>query len=293
MTWPRTGCYTPTQLRHVEENGIHDAVVVSSDAVLKLATLGYAETSDYMAVSDSYAEQYYSSNSPNSANQSNNRLMKCPLHKHIRNKAWPTVSTFIQKNPQQIGQLNRMGWSSLILAVYHDAPVSVIAEMLSLLTPDERRALLSTPVPNGARLCLHFCARFSSNVETFRLLVEAYPLALVVPSADGNRPLDRAIYYHKDTEILRYLEETTKKQLAFIDNIELRRVILDACALQWNRMQSSNNKPFHFILPVVDDKTRFVMDIFGYAKEREMIGLFWEILSYVGIPAGRQHHHIC
>ncbi|KAL3937735.1 MAG: hypothetical protein SGBAC_007215 [Bacillariaceae sp.] len=196
-------------------------------------------------------------------------------------------------NPHHIGQLNRMGWSSLILAVYHDAPVFLIAEILSLISEHERRALLSTPVPNGARLCLHFCARFSTNVETFRLLVEAYPLALVVPSADGNRPLDRAIYYHKDTQILRYLEETTKKQMAFIDNIKLRRVILDACALQLIRMQRLsmlNNKPF---ILQVDDKTKFVLGIFGYAKERAMIGLFWEILSYVGIPTGRQQHVGC
>ena len=131
------------------------------------------------------------------------------------------------------------------------------------------------------------------------MLVEAYPLALVVPSADGNRPLDRAIYYHKETEILRYLEESTKKQLAFIDNIKLRRVVLDACALQWNRIQrmkrvaegNDEEEKMKLMQSNMDDKTKFVLDIYGYAKEREMIGMFWEILSYVGIPAGRQHHH--
>merc|ERR1719254_176730 len=59
-------------------------------------------------------------------------VTRCPVHKHIRNHSWSTVKSIIRNDTSQITVRNRVGWSSLILAVYHAAPVEVIAEMLSL-----------------------------------------------------------------------------------------------------------------------------------------------------------------
>jgi hypothetical protein len=225
----------------------------------------------------------------------------CPLHKHIRNKVWTAVMSHIREHPSHIGWQNRVGWSSLILAIYHSAPLEVIAEMLALLSPDEQNRLLSTPVPNGARLTLHFAARFCHELEIFKVLVEPYPLALAVPSTDGSRPLDRAIYYSKDANILQYLEQETKQQVLSINNEKLRHFIMKCCQECWSKQQQQQQEQQQQQQGGTagsneDKNLQFIVNLYGYSKEREMINLFRDVLSYVGIPRGRQdtnHPNCC
>eukprot|EP00980_Cylindrotheca_fusiformis_P030765 scaffold25406_cov117-Cylindrotheca_fusiformis.AAC.4 len=252
MTWIRADCFTPTSssLRRAETE--ED----SSCTVLMIVDFDNQE--------------------PRQVHQ------RCSLHKHIRNKAWSAVAAHIRDHPCDISKHNRVGWSSLVLALYHNAPVEVIADMLSLVQPDERHRLLSTPVPTGGRLSLHFAARFAQDLEVFKILVEPYPLALAVPSTDGNRPLDRAIYYRQDAQILQYLQDQTKKQLRLINNDKLRQVVLECCDTCWTRQQQVG-----FVARGKDEHFQFVLQFYGYTKEREMIGLFENVLSYVGIPPGR------
>jgi len=204
--------------------------------------------------------------------------VRCPVHKHIRDHSWSTVKSIIRNDASQISLKNRVGWSSLILAVYHSAPVEVIAEMLALVSEKKRILLLSTPVPNGNRLCLHFAARFADNLEVVKLLTEPYPLALILLSTDGNRPLDRAMYYGKDNSILHYLETATKQEELRVDNQKLRHVIILCCQKFYNEnTQDKKESSIHFIV-----------ELYRYSREREMIGLFWNVLSYVGIPRRRR-----
>jgi ankyrin repeat protein len=267
MTWIRTDCYTPTNIRReTEQESLSLEVHVTS--------------------TNSEGEQESSIGN----NSSSISYRRCPLHKHIRNKAWLAVTSHIREHPSHIGRQNRVGWSSLILAIYHNAPLEVIAEMLALLSPDEQNRLLSTPVPNGARLSLHFAARFSHELELFKLLVEPYPLALAVPSTDGSRPLDRAIYYSKDAKILQYLEQETKQQVLLINNEKLRHFIMDCCQECWSKQQQQQQQQQQrgTAGSKEDKNLQFILNLYGYSKEREMINLFRNVLSYVGIPRGRQ-----
>jgi hypothetical protein len=202
---------------------------------------------------------------------------KCPpLQRHIRSRSWPLVMSQIRKDPSQICQHNRVGWSSLILAIYHSAPPEIIRKMISLVSSDDRRILLSTPVPNGSRVCLHFATRFSSSLEVIQLLTESYPRALVVKSTDGVTPLDRAIYYRKDNEILSWLEAATRQEQMLYEkevyNKKLRDLIVKCCESRWAEIRDNS-----------DIGEEFFVQVYGYAREREMIGLFWNVLSYVGV----------
>ena len=254
----------------------------------------------------------------------------CPLHKHIRNRSWTDqVLPLIKKDPSLIMITNRVGWSSLILAIYHCAPVDVIAEMLALVTNKERINLLSTPVPNGSRLCLHFVARFSDNLEVYKLITEPYPKALVVMSDDGNKPYDRALYYRKNNDILQYLETSTKREMVHVQNIKLRQVVLECCHKYWllssssvssssslpvlsskfqqqqkqqllllqetttrrnNNNNNNNNNSISTddddeeeeVVVVVEEEINFIVNLYSYLREREMDGIFKEILSFIG-----------
>lgn len=266
MTWIRTDCYTPTSSsptlrRRVEESGQEE--------------------------SSSFVEVF--SNDESTCSQPP-PVRCCPLHKHIRNKAWSAVTAYMREHPSDISHQNRVGWSSLVLAIYHDAPTEIIAHMLA--HAEERNKLLSTPVPNGARLALHFAARFSKDLEIFKLLVEAYPLALAVPSTDGNRPLDRAIYYRKEVKILKYLQDETKQQVLLINNEQLRQIVLECCGNCWSTILRNNSGNWHHwqqqqVPRLKDEDLQFVLQFYGYTKEREMDSLFRNVLSYVGIPQGR------
>lgn len=207
---------------------------------------------------------------------------RCPLHKAIRNRQWSVVSGIIQTDPSQIGTTNGHGWSSMTLAIYHFAPLDTISEMLSLLSPQEQAKILSTPVPNGSRLCLHFAARYASNLETIMLLTEAYPAALLVASDDSVIPLERANYYRKDADILRYLELATKKQQDLVNlqkyNKSLRHTVLLACERYRN-----DQHPNNYYLEEADGNCLVACELYRYCKDREMIGLFWNVLGYVGV----------
>jgi hypothetical protein len=171
-----------------------------------------------------------------------------------------------------------MGWSSLVLAIYHSAPVEFIAEMLNLISEKEQEALLSKRVPNGSRLCLHFAARYSDNIEVFKLLIEPHPSALLAKSTDGSRPVDRAIYYRKDCRILEYLSNATDKEMILANNQKLRRLIIQCCEKNWMRRRQALSS----IASV--DENDFILVLYGYLSEREMMGVFWNTLSYVGAP---------
>ena len=112
------------------------------------------------------------------------------------------------------------------------------------------------------------------------LITESYPKALIAKSTDGVTPLDRAIYYRQDKLILSWLEAKTKIQKTIYEinryNQRLRYEVVKCCELRWleigdNDSISSSN---------IGD---FIAQVYGYSKERAMIGLFWDILSYVGI----------
>eukprot|EP00429_Kryptoperidinium_foliaceum_P001247 CAMPEP_0176015208 /NCGR_PEP_ID=MMETSP0120_2-20121206/7218_1 /TAXON_ID=160619 /ORGANISM="Kryptoperidinium foliaceum, Strain CCMP 1326" /LENGTH=184 /DNA_ID=CAMNT_0017348169 /DNA_START=183 /DNA_END=737 /DNA_ORIENTATION=+ len=178
--------------------------------------------------------------------------------------------------------MNRYGWSSLTLAIYHVAPEDIISEMMGLLTDDQQQKLLSAAVPNGSRLCLHFAARYVDSLDIMRLLAESYPAALLVRSDDGVLPLDRAVYYRKDSQILRYLEEATQKQQDLVNlkryNIKLRYTVRMACE---KARQDSTEAGV-----VKGQPEALVQDLYCYCKDREeMIGLFWHMLSYVGVDS--------
>jgi hypothetical protein len=215
-----------------------------------------------------------------SACSSTLKSQTCPLQKHIRNHSWPLVLSQIKQDPSQICHHNRVGWSSLILAIYHSAPPEIISEMLCLISYKERKTLLSTPVPNGSRLCLHFATRYSSNLEVIISLTEPYPRAVLAKSDDGVTPLDRAIYYRKDKEILNWLEAETQKQKESYEkecyNQKLRAIVVECCQSRWLEVcDDDDNKP--------TNGAELVVQMYGYAKEREMISLFWSVLSYVGV----------
>ena len=207
---------------------------------------------------------------------------RCPLHKPIRDHDWSEVSRLIRVDPLQIIKANGCGWSSMTLALYHGAPVNIISDMLSFLSHKDQTALLSMKVPNGSRVCLHFAARYACHLEVIKLLTEAYPYALLLVSDDGVTPLDRAIYYRKDTEILRYLEVATKKQRNLANlkeyNDKLRLTVLMACERHRNDIPSGT-----CINP--EDYPRLPSELYRYCKGREMIGLFWEMLEYVGVDS--------
>jgi hypothetical protein len=164
----------------------------------------------------------------------------------------------------------------MTLCLYHSAPTDVISEMLTLVPPSDQKTLLSTPIPNGSRLCIHFAARYANDLETIKLLTEAYPSALLVPSDDGILPVDRAIYYRKDATILKYLETMTKQQRNVEQlqqyNATLRYAVLLACKQQHDH----GNDP---------ESIRLVHDLYDYCHKREMMGIVWNMLSYVGVQS--------
>lgn len=211
---------------------------------------------------------------------------RCPLHKLIRNHSWSLVSLQMKRDPSLICFYNNMGWSSLTLSIYHSAPPDIIFQMLSLISSDDRKALLSTPVPNGSRLCLHFAARFSSNLDVIKSLTEPYPCALLVKSNDGVTPLDRALYYRQDPEILNWLEAETQKQKDFYEkekyNQGLRATVIKCC-------NSRRTQVWSFI-DVPTNEADFVVQIYGFFRDREMFSLFWNVLSYVGVHSIPSRH---
>jgi len=205
---------------------------------------------------------------------------RCPLHKHIRKHVWQLVLSTMQHDPSQICQQNSVGWSSLILAIYHSAPFEIIAAMFTLTSCKERTSLLSTPVPNGLRLCLHFATRYSSDLDVIQLVTECYPHALLVKSNDGVTPLDRAIYYRKDALIVSWLDTktTAQKTIYEIDryNEKLRDEVVNCCESRWSEIASNE-------YPSSGNNGDFIAQVYGFSKERAMIALFVDILSYVGI----------
>lgn len=207
---------------------------------------------------------------------------KCALHKLIRNREWVEVRRLMRDDPSQLSKTNSHGWSSVTLSIYHIVPVDILSEMMSLLSSEEIVAILSTPVPNGSRLCLHFAARYSNDLEMIKLLTEAYPQALLVTSNDGLTPLDRAVYYRKDAEILQYLQHATRKQQDLENlqnyNKQLRYTVLLACERTQILDQTS-------ALGNSDGANILTQELYWYCKEREMISLFWNVLSFVGVDS--------
>lgn len=207
-----------------------------------------------------------------------------PLQKYIRKRSWSSVMTEILRDPSQIYLQNGVGWSSLILAIYHSAPCKVISKMLTLLSEDRRRYLLSTPVPTGSRLCLHFAARYSNSLEVIQLLTEPYPEALLAKSSDGVTPHERAVYYRKDTPILLWLEKETRKQKDLQNlqkyNQNLRNMVTLCCKSRWKDVKDGG-------IDTISSTTYggIVVHLYVFTMEREMISLFWNILSYVGVQS--------
>lgn len=205
---------------------------------------------------------------------------KCTIHKPIRNRQWAEVRKMMREDPSLLVKTNDHGWSSLLLSIYHIAPIEIISEMISLLSPENLVALLSTPVTSGSRLCLHFAARYTDNVEVVKLLTEAYPPALLATSSDGLTPLNRAVYYRKDASIIQYLEQATRKQQNFDRlrkfNQQLRYTVLWAC--EKARIGTDSNRTF-----CNNESNVLTVELYRYCKEREMISLFGNVLSYVGV----------
>jgi len=261
------------------------------------------------------------------------RRMSCPLHKMIRQRQWSDVIRWMQRDPTQILVQNSQGWSSMTLSLYHSAPADVVTVMLSLLTPSEQIRLLSTPIPNGSRLCLHFAARYATDIETIQQLTESYPDALLVPSEDGILPIDRAIYYRKDASILHYLEQRTKQQRTIEHlrqyNCQLRLTVILCCEAYYGN--DSEHPYIQTTGPLLNDPTPmddeeddhlcdrtrptsawagesaegssiggkerngaglrppppeqvapWIQELYEYCKQRELMGIFWNTLSYVG-----------
>lgn len=209
---------------------------------------------------------------------------KCAIHKPIRNRQWTEVRKLMREDPSQLVKTNDHGWSSLLLSIYHIAPIEIISEMMSLLSPENLVTLLSTPVTSGSRLCLHFAARYSDNVEVIKLLTEAYPQALLATSSDGLTPLNRAVYYRKDASIIQYLEQATKKQQNFDRlqkfNQQMRYTVLLACEKSRRCTTNPSNSTF---CNGLNESNALTQELYEYCKEREMMGLFWNVLSYVGV----------
>ena len=213
---------------------------------------------------------------------------KCAIHKPIRNRQWAEVRKLMREDPSQLVKTNDHGWSSLLLSIYHSAPIDIISEMMCLLSPENLVALLSTPVTSGSRLCLHFAARYTDNVEVIKLLTEAYPPALLATSSDGLTPLNRAVYYRKDATIIQYLEQATRKQQNFDRlqkyNQQLRYTVLLAC--ERFRIGSTCTDPSsssNTFCDEVNESNVLALELYRYCKEREMISLFGNVLSYVGV----------
>jgi len=169
-----------------------------------------------------------------------------------------------------------------MLAIYHSAPIEIVVAMFNLITRKERDSLLSTPVPNGSRLCLHFASRYCSDLEVIKLITESYPPALLVQSTDGVTPLDRAIYYRKDESIVNWFESETRAQRIIYEleryNERLRDEVVKCCEARWLTIGNRDTVRS-------TDTGGFVCQVYGYAKERAMIGLFWDVLSYVGVQS--------
>jgi len=207
---------------------------------------------------------------------------RCVLHKHIRKHTWPLVLTTMKEDPSQICRHNSVGWSSLMLSIYHQAPIYIILAMFNLITRKDRDSLLSTPVPNGSRLCLHFASRYCSDLEVIKLIPESYPPALLVQSTDGVTPLERAIYYRKDESILNWFDSKTRAQKIIYEleryNQRLRDEVVKCCEVRWLMIDDRETVRSA-------DTGGFIGQVYGYAKERAMIGLFWDVLSYVGVQS--------
>jgi ankyrin repeat protein len=152
-------------------------------------------------------------------------------------------------------------------------------------------ALLSTPVTSGSRLCLHFAARYTDNVEVIKLLTEAYPPALLATSTDGLTPLNRAVYYRKDASIIQYLEQATQRQQNFDRlqkyNQQLRYTVLLACEkstiLCGRTTDDDSSSSEDTLVDESNESNALTRKLYRYCKEREMISLFGNVLSYVGV----------
>lgn len=284
-------------------------------------------------------------------NSSNSNKQKAcrPLHKAIRKHEWDKVMRTIPhlNDPALIARVNGVGWSSLTLAIYHAAPLSVLSAMMMALlciTNNKQKdkqqhslqaekqesvlvTLLSTPVPNGKRLPLHFAVRYYDTLEAIQLLVEPYPRALLARSEpDGNTPLDRAIYYRKDASVLQWLKKETQQQELALQRETMTRLlqqeVRQCCELrheeqvvqkqrrllqqqqqvrkccnlirheqqqpserQTTTTTTTNADDDDDIITTTNDEDAaadFCVQIYSYATERELMGLFDEIVSYVG-----------
>ena len=212
---------------------------------------------------------------------------RCVIHKPIRNRQWTEVRKLMREDPSQLVKTNDHGWSSLVLSIYHIAPIDIISEMMSLLSPENLVAMLSTPVTSGARLCLHFAARYTDNVEVIKLLTEAYPPALLATSSDGLTPLNRAVYYRKDASIIQYLEQATRKQQNFDRlqkfNQQLRYTVLLACEKKSKMIECPDQESCNTFCDELNESNALTLELYRYCKDREMISLFGNVLSYVGV----------
>ena len=306
----------------------------------------YRSDSEHLAEDEDCRHDDYRSSSstqrrPRPLSPQRRRTGKCPIHPRIRQRKWSEVTRVMKQNPSHyILQQNSQGWSSMTLCLYHSAPLEVISEMISLLSVEDQRTLLSTRIPNGSRVCLHFAARYATNVETLQVLTEAFPPALLMASDDGILPVDRAIYYRKDAAILHYLEQRTKQQrnvqLLKQFNTSLRYTVILACEhfhrqqpqRQQQQQQCHDDNPpnlhcnYQLVVPHPkkgfsagccgtrgapkkvmlgghekddDDEQQqqqqkeqnlwLVKELYTYCKERELKGMFWNVLSFVGVQS--------
>lgn len=207
-------------------------------------------------------------NTPTASNDKDVPFRRCRLHRDIRNHKWETVKKTIELDPTTVREYNRFGWSSLLLAIYHQAPEWVIQIMLT--QESDNTDLLSTQLPNGSRLCLHFAARYSDNLEVFKLLVEGFPSATLIPSTDGSLPVERARFYQKDPSIVNYLQKEMTAEQTRRD------------------LQRYNRKLQFTVLLCLEHASvgsELVQKVYEYAKEREMPSLIQQIVGYVGVRA--------
>jgi len=237
---------------------------------------------------------------------------RSPVHKQIREKNWSVVSRQIRNDPSLISDINGVGWSSLTLAVYHKAPTYIIAEMLEFADHHDNNneecefsysfndginnnnnqkktteVLLSKSVTSGNRLCLHFAACYCDSLEVVQILAEAWPRALLHKSRDGYTPLDRAKHYDKDDKMLNWLEERTKeeKQTYALEqyNCLLKQCVLNACEEHYTQKIIRGLGRPTATFRLLEGDIQFVVDLYIWTKEREMIGLFQSIMSWVGV----------
>ena len=335
MNWIRTDCYearTTLTTTAGSVGGVDGGLRLRSD-------------SEHGAEDDDCHQHYYSSwqQQPPTAleSQTRRRTGKCPIHPLIRHRKWSEVTRVMKQDPSNyILQQNGQGWSSMTLCLYHSAPLEVISEMISLLSIDDQHTLLSTRIPNGSRVCLHFAARYATEVETIQVLTEAFPSALLMASDDGILPVDRAIYYRKDAAILHYLEQRTKQQrnvqLLKQFNTSLRYTVLLACEHYHHHQPQQQPQPQQWgdgsppnhhgncqsvvqhsqdgfiagrrgifgipklviigsreidedekqLLPRQQEQDLWlVKELYNYCKEREVMGMFWNVLSFVGVES--------